>query len=50
MKRCTTGLGVRFFSVMMPIGAPVIGKSTGNFLMNGCRSGSCSQNSGITER
>jgi hypothetical protein len=42
MKRCTTGLGVRFFSVMIPIGAPAIGNSTANFLMNGCRSGNCS--------
>ena len=36
MKRCTTGLGARFFSVMIPIGALAIGNSTGNFLMNGC--------------
>ena len=36
MKRCTTGLGARFFSVMISIGALAIGNSTGNVLMNGC--------------
>ena len=50
MKSCTTGLGVRFFSVTIPIGPLAIGNSTGNFLMNGCRTGNCSQNSGIIDR
>ena len=33
MKSCTTGLSWRPFKVTMPIGAPVTGNSTGNFLM-----------------
>jgi hypothetical protein len=28
MKRCTTGLNVRFFSMTMPIGALTTGSST----------------------
>ena len=39
MKSCTAGLGVRFFSMMIPIGPLAIGNSTGNFLMNGCSVG-----------
>ena len=50
MKSCATGLGVRFFSMIIPIGALAIGNSTGNFLMNGCRTGNCSRNSGTIER
>jgi hypothetical protein len=50
MKSCATGVDMRFFNVKMPIGAPVTGKSTANFLMNGCGPGSCSQNSGMIVR
>ena len=49
INRWTTGLGVRFFNVTIPIGPLAIGNSTGNFLMKGCRMGSCSQNSGKIE-
>jgi hypothetical protein len=40
MNSCTVGLGLRPFKVTIPIGAPVTGNSTGNFLMNGWRPGS----------
>ena len=50
MKRCTAGLGVRFFNMMIPIGALAIGSSTGNFPMNGCSEGNRRRNSGRMER
>jgi len=46
MKCCATGLGGRFLSATSPTGALALGNSTGNFLMNGCLTGNCSQNSG----
>jgi hypothetical protein len=50
MKSFAVGFNTRFFSVKIPIGPLWAGNTTGNFLMNGCRIGNCSQNSGRIER
>ena len=44
IKSCAAGLSALFFKVTMPIGPLATGKSTGNFLMNGCGSGSSARN------
>ena len=49
MNSRAAGLGERPLKATIPIGR-ALGSSTGSFLMKGCRTGNCSQNSGMIER
>src|ERR1041385_5413104 len=50
MNSCATGVSIRPFSVISPIGARVLGKAIGSALSRGCHPGTFSMKLGSTVR